>query len=414
MSSSTLVALRWRPTPMALGLATCVATALAAALISGHWQLAVFAAPLLGSLGARGWFAALPEGAAVAAELSTAQCFEDETVEIELSARLTAGGAVAALDLAPNVGLRVLEGAPPATDASAVYQVTAAHWGNYSLSARIAATTAGGLLAATTTARVAELRVYPRAPAERIALPQPQLVNRLGTHLSARRGAGVEYADIRPYLPGDLMRSINWPASARRGQLQVTERLTDRAADVVAVIDTYPQAHGPATAAFDLSVQGATQAVQSALQDGDRAGVVALGARIRWLGPDTGRRQFYRVLDAVLDFGEAAASSTGTLAPRQAVPSGATVIAFSTLLRTDFTLAMLDLHRRGHAVLVVDVLREIPFTDELDPVAARLWRLERSNLRRDLGATGIDVVAWPADTGLGPALRPFGRRPVRR
>ena len=41
-------------------------------------------------------------------------------------------------------------------------------------------------------------------------LPRTELPDRLGTHLTRRVGPGVEYADVRPYLPGDQLRTINW------------------------------------------------------------------------------------------------------------------------------------------------------------------------------------------------------------
>jgi uncharacterized protein (DUF58 family) len=85
-----------------------------------------------------------------------------------------------------------------------------------------------------------------------------------------------------------------------RRSLYVTDRLAEHAADVVVLIDTYPQAPGPATEATERTVRGAMQVVPGALRKGDRAGTVTLGDRhIRWLAPDIGRRQFYRVLDAV-------------------------------------------------------------------------------------------------------------------
>jgi uncharacterized protein (DUF58 family) len=216
----------------------------------------------------------------------------------------------------------------------------------------------------------------------------------------------VEYADVRPYVPGDHLRTVNWPVSARRGRLHVTERLTDRGADVVVLIDTHDQAPGPATEAGERIARGAAQVVQSALRNSDRAGVVALGGRQpRWLGVDIGRRQFYRVLDAVLAAGGGTESVTGTLAPRAAVPPGAVVVAFSTLLNTEFALALIELCKRGHPVVAVDVLDGAPFIGELDPLIARMWALGRSTMYRDLGTVGIDVVRWRPDTGLADAMR---------
>ena len=150
-----------------------------------------------------------------------------------------------------------------------------------------------------------------------------ELLDRLGTHLTRHIGPGVEYADIRAVRAGDQLRTVNWPVSARRGSLHVTERLTERAADVVVLIDTYRSRRARRPKRPSGRVRGAVQVVQSALRSGDRAGVVALGGgRPRWLGADIGRRQFYRVLDAVLGAGDEFETTTGTLAPRAAVPAG--------------------------------------------------------------------------------------------
>ncbi|EUA13657.1 hypothetical protein I553_6776 [Mycobacterium xenopi 4042] len=102
----------------------------------------------------------------------------------------------------------------------------------------------GGLLTGTATVDVAEVVVFPVAPPQSTVIPQTELLDRLGTHLTRHIGSGVEYADIRAYVPGDQLRTINWPVSARRRSLHVTQRLTDRAADVVVLIDTYPQPAG--------------------------------------------------------------------------------------------------------------------------------------------------------------------------
>jgi uncharacterized protein (DUF58 family) len=244
------------------------------------------------------------------------------------------------------------------------------------------------------------------APPQSTGIPRTELPDRLGTHLTRHVGPGVEYADIRAYLPGDQLRSVNWAVSARRGSLHVTERLTDRAADVIVLIDTSTQIAGPATEATERVVRGAAQVVQTALRNGDRAGIVALGGRPpRWLGADIGRRQFYRVLDAILAAGSEFEVTTGTLAPRAAVPPGAIVVAFSTLLDTEFALALIDMRKRGHTVVAIDVLRGAPFPEEQDPIITRMWALQRSAMYRDMGVVGIDVVSWPEDVTLDQSMR---------
>lgn len=274
----------------------------------------------------------------------------------------------------------------------------------------------GGLLTGTGVVDAAEVIVFPLTPPQATPIPQIELLDRLGAHLTRHVGPGVEYADIRPYVPGDQLRAVNWPVSARRGQLHVTERLTDRAADVVVLIDGYRQPAGPATVATERVVRGAAQVVQTALRHGDRAGIVALGGnRPRWLGADIGQRQFYRVLDTVLGAGDRFERTTGTLAPRAAVPAGAIVIAFSTLLDTEFALALIDLRRRGHVVLAVDILDSSPFEDDQDPLVDRMWVLQRSSMYRDMATVGVDIVSWRGESGLEQSMGvlPDRRRRVR-
>jgi uncharacterized protein (DUF58 family) len=102
------------------------------------------------------------------------------------------------------------------------------------------------------------------------------------------------------------------------------------------------------------------------------------------------------------------------LAPRAAIPPGAIVVAFSTLLDTEFALSLIDLRRRGHVVVAVDVLQGSPFATQQDPLVDRMWTLQRSAMYRDMGTVGVDVVAWQTDRTLDQSMRlvPDRRRPV--
>ncbi len=416
---TTDVEMRWCASPLALSIATCAAVALAVALIGSRWQLVVFAAPLLGALVSFRWQRPLPT-VRVHAEPGMVRCFEAEQVRLAVWATADDGTPVElTVSTAAGATLDVTEG--PSGRIEIV--LSAERWGRYPIAVRVDVVGRGGLLAgraALESPVVAEVFVFPVAPAQSTALPRTELLDRLGTHMTRHVGRGVEYGGIRAYVPGDQLRTVNWPVSARRGSLHVTERLSERAADVVVVVDTYDQPPGPATEATERTVRGAVQVVQSALRNGDRAGVVALGGQPRWLGADIGRRQFYRVLDTVLGAGAGAGdgheTTTGTLVPRAAVPPGAVVVAFSTLLDTDFALALIELRRRGHVVVAVDVLDGAPFDDLDDPLIARMWTMQRSFMYRDMRTIGVDIVAWSTDgnldqvMGLVPRRRASARR----
>jgi uncharacterized protein (DUF58 family) len=410
------VDLSWRASALTRAIATAAGVALVAAVIGSRWQLIAFAAPLIGVLCSVSWQRPLPT-VTVHAQPGSQRCFEAEQTQLTVWAATEPDGVAVRLVLSAVDGMRlqVLKGTRGQR-----YTVVAAaeRWGRYPIRATVRVVAQGGLLIGIGTVDAAEVVVFPVAPPQATAIPQTELLDRLGTHLTRHLGPGVEFADIRAYVPGDQLRTVNWPVSARRGSLHVTERLTDRAADVVVLIDAYPQPPGPATEATERTVRGAAQVVQTALRSGDRAGIVVLGGRApRWLGADIGQRQFYRVLDTVLGAGSPAPvfeTTGGTLAPRAAVPPGAIVVAFSTLLDTEFALALIDLRKRGHVVLAVDVLQGLPLQDQQDPLIARLWTLQRSAMYRDMATVGVDVLAWQANRTLDQSMRvmPDGR--VRR
>ncbi|OBJ62052.1 DUF58 domain-containing protein [Mycobacterium sp. 1423905.2] len=408
------VEIHWRASPLTLALATSAGVALAVAVMTGRWQLIAFAAPLLGVLCSISWQPKVPT-VQVHGEPDLQRCFETEQARVTVW--VTAESDEASIELSVSgvdgMDIDVVESkSGPSKTVAAV----AHRWGRYPIRARVDLLARGGLLCGTGTVDAAHVVVFPLTPPQSTSIPQTELLDRLGTHLTRHTGPGVEYADIRPYVPGDQLRAVNWAVSARRGRLHVTQRLTDRAADVVVLIDTYRQPPGPATEATERVVRGAAQVVQTALRNSDRAGIVALGGnRPRWLGADIGQRQFYRVLDTVLGAGERFERTTGTLAPRAAVPNGAIVIAFSTLLDTEFALALIDLRRRGHVVLAVDVLDTSPFEGEHDPLVIRLWGLQRSAMYRDMATIGVDILSWPGDRSLELSMGalPDRRRRVR-
>jgi uncharacterized protein (DUF58 family) len=400
------VQLHWHASQLTRAIAACAGIGLTAAVIGGRWQLIAFAAPLLGVLCSISWQRPAPK-IRVHAEPDSQRCFENEQARLKVwltQAGAVSGPATVELTVSAIEGMEIEVLESESRQAKTV-AVVAQRWGRYPVRARVDVLARGGLVTGTATVDAGAVIVFPLTPPQSTPIPRTELLDRLGAHLTRHIGPGVEYADIRPYVPGDQLRTVNWPVSARRGRLHVTRRLTDRAADVVVLIDTYQQPAGPATVAVERVVRGAAQVVQTALRHGDRAGIVALGGnRPRWLGADIGQRQFYRVLDAVLRAGDGFEDTTGTLAPRAAVPAGAIVIAFSTLLDTEFALALIDLRKRGHVVIAVDVLDSSPFETEQDPLVDRMWALQRSAMYRDMATIGVDVVSWSVERSLEQSM----------
>lgn len=423
--------LHWAPSRLTRRLAIFAAAAIAAAIAMRRPEFLAFAAPVLGAL-AMGAVRARPAELQVHIEPEDPRCFEGETVLVSVIARAgpNSDGGDVDVKIAASNGVEVIEERrrPLPGGCHLEVRLRADEWGRFAPAVRASVRAAGGLLRSFDTVHPLRLRVYPRAAPMTDPLRAADLPDRIGAHLARRAGEGIEFAGIRPYVPGDQLRTVNWPVSARRGRLHVTERLAERSADIVALIDTYALHTEPGApagtrytrVAIGLAVHGAAQVVQSALRRADRAGIIALGGRVRWLGPDIGRRQFYRVVDAMLDAypapGDTGRSPSGhtDFVPRGMMPSGSIVVAFTPLLDGRIALALDDLRLRGYAAVVVDVLREMPRvgTEEVDPLVERMWRLERRTMHRNFALLGIPVVPWVAGTALDEALAPLARRPL--
>jgi uncharacterized protein (DUF58 family) len=421
----------WYPAPRALALATAALLALVAAVLTGHAALVLVGAPALGAL------ALLPRrrppaGLAVDVTRSGSRCFEGEDVTITVTVRTDPPQPLDELtfelDTAPQVALGPATDAGPRTQtflratgsgvpASARWVIRAEQWGRYS-PGTVRVTGRAGAVATSRRAELEPLEVFPRPNRMRSRLVPAELLRRIGEHTGRAVGEGVEFAGIRPYVPGDQLRDVNRAVSIRRGQLHVNQRAAARAADLVVMIDVFGPADDRAGPVFertlDLAVHGAAALVTAYLRVSDRVGLVVLGGLLRWLGPAVGDRQFYRVAEMMLAarYDSFVTPDVGRI-PRTALPPGTLVVVFSPLLDPRGFGAITDLRQRGFPLIVVDTLRDepTPGTRADTRLALRLWRLDRTATRVALRELGVPVLQWSEDTELDSVLAPLRKPP---
>jgi uncharacterized protein (DUF58 family) len=418
---------RWRPSWRARALATAALLALAAAVLTGHAALVLVAAPALGAL------ALMPRRRCPAeldvhVALSGSRCFESEDVTVTVTVRAVPAvpldEVLIDLDTAPHVALAPLASLAPhrtrsflrTAEASAQWVVRPGRWGRYSPGTVLVTCRAGlaGYQASVVT-ELDPLEVFPRPARMRSRLVPAELLRRIGEHTGRAVGAGVEFAGIRPYVPGDQLRDVNRAVSIRRGQLHVNQRAAARAADLVVMIDAFGDAGPVCERALDVAVHGAAALVTAYLQVSDRTGLVVLGGLLRWLGPAAGDRQFYRIAEMMLAarYDSFVTPDVGRI-PRTALPPGTLVVVFTPLLDPRGFSALSDLRQRGFPLIVVDTLRdEPPAPARADArLALRLWRLDRAATRSALRALGVPVLRWPEGTELDGVLAPLRRTPA--
>jgi uncharacterized protein (DUF58 family) len=145
-----------------------------------------------------------------------------------------------------------------------------------------------------------------------IVLPQVEDLGRV--ELSARRvgvwpgtvpsrsvGAGTEFFELRPYVPGDELRRINWKATAKRRTLVTNEFETERVTDVLLVVDC---SEGIISGAFpydaeEFEVHVAASLCSQLLAQGNRVGLLIYGTERTWVQPSFGKHQLIRILNAL-------------------------------------------------------------------------------------------------------------------
>ena len=261
------------------------------------------------------------------------------------------------------------------------------------------------------------VRVYPKPERLRRLLAPERTQAATGSEVSRVRAEGLEFADTRPFVAGDRVKSVNWRATARRGSLVVNERHPERNADVVIFLDSFAEARAADEGTFEHAVRAASTLVSAFLERRDRVGLVAFGGFLRWLEPGGGLVQRYRLVDALLETGvEFSYAWKGVnVIPARTMPSRALVIALTPLLDERSVAALVDLRGRGHDLVVLEVSPEpyvAPPRDATDRLALRLWRLQRADLRSRFERLGVAVATLDADTTVEAALE--GVRSYRR
>ncbi|MGZ4281482.1 MAG: DUF58 domain-containing protein [Gaiellaceae bacterium] len=258
------------------------------------------------------------------------------------------------------------------------------------------------------------LKVYPHGDTLRRLLRPLDTQTSAGNQVPRTRGEGIEFADLRPFEPGDRVRRINWRATARRGEPWVTETHPERNSDVVIFLDTFLETRLADESTLDQTVGAAGALARHYLAEKDRVGLVAFGGVLNWLTVSSGVVQLYRVLDSLLDaeIFLSYAWKDIDLLPVRTLPPKALVLALSPLLDERAVRALLDLRARGFDLAVIEI-SPVPYAaaraGRLDELAWRLWLLRRETLRSRYLRLGVPVVEWRAGTPLQAALEEVRR-----
>jgi uncharacterized protein (DUF58 family) len=409
----------WRSSRHARRLLTLAVAGVFIALLARRPEFAGVAGPALLLLAA-GRVQRRPARISVRVRPSATRAFEGELVALDMRAEGQGDGHVG-WTLHP--GADIDPGDVTAADGQQVrFTFTPERWGRRQIGTMdVVLRDRWRLAEGHLTVTLPKLDCYPAPADQRTTVVLRRLPNRLGEHPARTSGEGIEFFGVREYVPGDRQRSINWPASTRRGRLQVNTFAAERSQDVVLLADATSDVGVPGSSALDLALRGAVAAARAYLEGRDRVGVITYQwGGVSWLGPGLGRRQLYRIIDSMLaspvlaNTGGYARGASFRRLPRAALPPGALVVVFSPLLDQRFVEALRDMRERGFTLLVVDVLNAEPPTRwrREDRMAKLIWRMEQEAIRFSLRELGVPVVHWDGVQSLDLPLAAHTRRPL--
>lgn len=383
-----------------------------AALVTGevaHLAMAVPAALLLAWAARHG----RAPGVDVVVREPPARVLEGDRWVLELQLAWAGAAEVDVLHTGAG-GHRHLEEASPRVAGDGGGRVSlpleAVRWGRHDLgSLHLRARRPGGLLVHDLeVALPGVVRVLPAASRLDVLLHPAQPRAAAGAHLARHRGTGTDFADLRPYAPGDRLRDVSWAATARSGEPWVVVHHPERTGSLVLALDGFTEVGVPA-GALDRAARIAWSIARHHLAVGDRVGLLATGPTPRWLTPTAGRRAQWLVLDALLRADPAVSVRRRPVDPARmelAVPPDALVVGVSALQSDAFVAAMAHHRRLGRPTSVVAVeLADLlpPAGDAAERAARQLWATEVDGRRGALARAGVRTV--PAGDDVAGAVR---------
>jgi len=188
-------------------------------------------------------------------------------------------------------------------------------------------------------------------------------------------------AGVREYVPGDPMKRIHWPSTARRGRFMVKEFEQDPQADIWLFLDAQRELHVDRSAAvatadeswwlrrvevelpqdtFEYQVSAAASLASFFLREKRAVGLACEAGKLTIVSAERGERQVGKILETLAFLRPEGNMPLLGLVTMQAklLPLGSGVILITPAARPELFLAVEDLQRRNLRPIVVLIKAE--------------------------------------------------------
>ncbi len=136
-----------------------------------------------------------------------------------------------------------------------------------------------------------------------------------GAYLSVFKGRGMEFDEVRPYVPGDDVRTIDWNVTARTGEPHIKRFVEERELTVMLLVDvSASQDFGSGRRSkLEAAVELSALLAMSAVENGDKVGLLLFhGGADQYIPPRKGGKHALRVVREVLARGQQTAAGLTT------------------------------------------------------------------------------------------------------
>jgi uncharacterized protein (DUF58 family) len=126
-----------------------------------------------------------------------------------------------------------------------------------------------------------------------------------GSYISAFKGVGIEFNEVREYIPGDDIRAIDWNVTARAGTPFVKRYVEERELTVMLMVDlSGSQYFGTAdNLKSELAAEISALIAFLAIKNNDKVGLLIFSDTCeKYLPPQKGRLHVLRVIREILGF----------------------------------------------------------------------------------------------------------------
>jgi len=263
-----------------------------------------------------------------------------------------------------------------------------------------------------------------------------------GEYRSVFRGLGMEFAEVRPYEPGDDYRAIEWNVSARLASPYVKTFTEERELTLLLVVDQSGSTRfGEPVTKASLAIEVAAVLALAAARHNDRVGALLFSDAVeRVIPPRKGRRHALRVIRDLVAFepvGRRTDLAASLVYASRLLYHRSIVVVLSDFFASGWERPLRSLSAR-HDVVAIAVddprERELPATGVIElrdtesgahlvvdagdrafrRRAAAAARTRRESRDRMLSGAGVDVVSVSTASDYAVPLRQAFARRARR